>query len=60
MTLEDVETHKTYNCKITIAGRRNVEKSLAGGWFDCVMSRGLKKNDKMIFDFEDSPRKMYV
>jgi len=55
-----VETHKTYNCKIKTFGRRNVEKSLAGEWFDYVMDRGLKENDKLIFDLEDPPRKMHV
>jgi len=60
MTLEDVETHKTYNCKIKTVGRRNAGKPLAGGWFDYVMDRSLKENDKLIFDLEDPPRKMYV
>lgn len=60
MTLEDVETHKTYNCKVRTAGRRNAEKSLGGEWFDFVIDRGLQENDLLIFDLEDPPTKMYV
>jgi hypothetical protein len=60
MTLEDVETHKPYNCKIRIAGRKNSEKSLGGEWFDFVMDRGLQELDILIFDLEEPPTKMYV
>jgi hypothetical protein len=60
MTLEDVETHKTYVCKIRTAGRRNAEKSLCGEWFDFVKDRGLQEQDLLIFDLEEPPTKMYV
>ena len=60
MELENVETHKTYRCKIRTAGRRNAEKSLCGEWFQFVMDRGLKENDKLFFDLENPPKKMWV
>jgi hypothetical protein len=60
MTLEDVETHKTYNCKVRTADRRNAEKNLGGEWFDFVIDRGLQENDLLIFDLEHPPTKMYV
>jgi hypothetical protein len=60
MTLEDVETHKTYNCKVSTADRRNAEKNLGGEWFDFVIERDLQENDLLIFDLEDPPTKMYV
>jgi len=60
MTLEDVETHKTYDCRIKTAGRRNAEKCLGGEWYDFVVDRGLEVNDKLIFDLEDPPTKMFV
>jgi hypothetical protein len=60
MTLEDVETHKTYNCKVTTAGRGNAEKSLGGEWSDFIRDRDLQEDDKLIFDLEDPPTKMYV
>jgi hypothetical protein len=60
MTLENVETHKTYNCRVTTADRRNAEKSLGGEWFDFVIDRDLQESDNLIFDLEDPPTKMYV
>jgi hypothetical protein len=60
MMMEDVETHKTYDCRVRTAGRGNSEKCLAGGWYDFVVDRGLKVNDKLIFDLEEPPNKMYV
>jgi len=35
-------------------------KSLGGEWFDFVVDRGLKKDDKVIFDLEEPAKKMYV
>jgi hypothetical protein len=60
MTLEDVETHKTFNCKVTTADRGNAEKSLGGEWSDFVIDRDLQEGDMLIFDLEDPPTKMYV
>ena len=60
MTLEDVETHKTYNCKVRTADRMNAEKNLGGEWFDFVIERDLQENYLLIFDLEDPPTKMYV
>jgi hypothetical protein len=60
MKLEDVETHKIYKCKIRTAGRRNAEKSMCGEWHKFVIDRGLKKDDKLIFDLENPPTKMWV
>lgn len=60
MTLEDVETHKTYNCKVRTADMRNAEKKLGGEWFDFVIDHSLQENDLLIFDLEDPPTKMYV
>ncbi|AES86507.1 EF-hand pair protein [Medicago truncatula] len=36
MTLEDLETYETYNCKVRTADRRNAEKNLGGEWFDPI------------------------
>jgi hypothetical protein len=60
MTLEDVETHKTYNLEVMTADRRNAEKNLGGEWFDFVINRGLQENDLLNFDLEDPLTKMYV
>jgi hypothetical protein len=55
-----VETHKTYNCRVTIAGRGNTKKFLGGEWSDFIIDRDLQERDKFIFDLEDPPTKMYV
>ncbi|XP_039690042.1 uncharacterized protein [Medicago truncatula] len=60
MPMEDVETRKTYQCWVRTAPRKNHEKSLGGGWFQFVVDRGLKVNDKLLFQLEDPPKKMYV
>jgi len=31
-----------------------------GEWYDFVVERGLEVNDKLIFDLEDPPTKMFV
>jgi hypothetical protein len=60
MTLEDLETHKTYNCKVRTAGEGNAEKNLGGEWFNFIVDRDLQEGDRLIFDLEDPPTKMYV
>lgn len=60
MTLEDVETQSTYNCKVTTTGRGNAEKSLGGEWSNFVIGCNLQESDRLIFDLEDPPTKMYV
>ncbi|KEH24673.1 B3 DNA-binding domain protein [Medicago truncatula] len=60
MMMEDVKTCKAYECWVRTARRKNYEKCLGGGWFDFVVDRGLKVNDKLLFELEDPPNKMYV
>lgn len=60
ITLIDIQELRAYTCKLSTARRCKHEKYLGHEWFDFVRDRGLKKGDKLVFNFDEPPSRLHV
>jgi hypothetical protein len=60
ITLIDPQEFKAYRCRLITAKRCKHEKYLGDEWFDFIRDRALKKGDKLLFNFDEPPARLFV